>query len=66
VLDQLYLIGHQSIILTTNSEIDPEGALFEEVGDRLARVYTLHPHGKPERADYSVRITDDYFGHSCQ
>jgi DNA sulfur modification protein DndD len=66
VLDQLYLSGHQSIILTTNSEIDPEGGLFEEIGSRLARVYTLHPHGKPESADYAVRITDDYFGHSCQ
>ncbi len=63
VLDQLYLSGHQSIILTTNSEVDPEGSLFERVRDRLARVYTLHPHGKPESSDYEVRITNDYFGH---
>jgi len=63
VLDQLYLSGHQSIILTTNSEVDPEGPLFERVRDRLARVYTLHPHGKPESTDYEVRITNDYFGH---
>lgn len=63
VLDQLYLNGHQSIILTTNSEIDPEGPLFKSIGDRLARVYTLHPHGKPEGTDYEVRITNDYFGH---
>lgn len=63
VLDQLYLSGHQSIILTTNSEVDPEGPLFKSIGDRLARVYTLHPHGKPESADYAVRITNDYFGH---
>jgi DNA sulfur modification protein DndD len=63
VLDQLYLCGHQSIILTTNSEIDPEGPLFERIADRLARVYTLHPHGEPEDMDYQVRITNDYFGH---
>ena len=63
VLDQLYLSGHQSIILATNSEIDPEGSLFEGISDRLARVYTLHPHGKAESPDYEVRITNDYFGH---
>ena len=62
-LDRLYLSGHQSIILTTNSEIDPEGPLFERISSRLARVYTLHPHGKPEGTDYEVRITNDYFGH---
>jgi len=62
-LDQLYLSGHQSIILTTNSEVDPEGPLFERIGGRLARVYTLHPHGKPDSTDYEVRITNDYFGH---
>ncbi|MGH9327535.1 MAG: AAA family ATPase [Terriglobia bacterium] len=63
VLDQLYLTGHQSVILTTNSEVDPEGLLFKRISDRLARVYTLHPHGKPESRDYEVRITNDYFGH---
>jgi len=63
VLDQLYLSGHQSIMLATNSEVDPEGPLFERIGGRLARVYTLHPHGKPESTDYEVRITNDYFGH---
>lgn len=62
-LDQLYLSGHQSIILTTNSEVDPEGPLFERIGGRLARVYTLHPHGKPEGANYEVQVTNDYFGH---
>lgn len=62
-LDLLYLSGHQSIILTTNSEVDPEGSLFKRIGDRLARVYTLHPHGKPESTDYEVRISNDYFGH---
>lgn len=63
VLDQLYLNGHQSVILTTNSEVDPEGPLFERIHDRLARVYTLHSHGKPESMDYQVRVTNDYFGH---
>jgi len=63
VLDQLYLNGHQSVILTTNSEVDPEGPLFERIRDRLARVYTLHPHGRPDGVDYEVRVTSDYFGH---
>jgi len=63
VLDQLYLSGHQSIILPTNSEVDPEGPLFARIADRLARVYTLHPHGNPESTEYEVRITNDYFGH---
>jgi DNA sulfur modification protein DndD len=63
VLDQLYLMGHQSIILCTNAEIDPEGSLFERIRNRLARVYTLNPHGKPNSLDYEVRITGDYFGH---
>jgi DNA sulfur modification protein DndD len=63
-LDRLYLSGHQSIILTTNSEVDPEGELFKRIGSRLARVYTLHPHGKPDSTDYEVRITNDYFGRS--
>ena len=63
VLDQLYLSGHQSIILSTNAEIDPEGPLFERIRARLARVYTLHPHGEPESTTYDVRVTSDYFGH---
>lgn len=62
VLEKLYLSGHQSIILSTNSEIDPDGAVFDEIGGDLARVYTLHPHGDPGSTDYSVRITSDYFG----
>jgi DNA sulfur modification protein DndD len=62
VLDQLYLGGHQSIILPTNSEVDPEGPLFERIADRLARVFTLHPHGEPGSIHYEVRITNDYFG----
>lgn len=63
VLDQLYLSGHQSIILSTNAEIDPEGQLFEQIRERFARVYTLHPHGRPDSPNYEVHITSDYFGH---
>jgi DNA sulfur modification protein DndD len=63
VLDKLYLSGHQSIILPTNSEVDPEGPLFDRIRNCLARVYTLHPHGKPDSTNYEVRITSDYFGH---
>lgn len=62
VLDQLYLTGHQTIILTTNSEIDPEGPLFEEIGEKLARVYTLHPRGREDSVNYEVEVTNDYFG----
>lgn len=62
VLNRLYLQGHQSIILSTNSEIDPDSELFSSITDRLARVYTLHPHGKPGSADYEVRIEANYFG----
>lgn len=62
VLDQLYLTGHQTIILTTNSEIDPDGSLFERVQNKLARVYTLHPHGHEDSVNYEVRVTNDYFG----
>jgi len=62
VLDNLYLRGHQSIILSTNAEVDPQGELFERVRGRLARVFTLHPHGRPETSSYEVRITNDYFG----
>jgi DNA sulfur modification protein DndD len=63
VLDQLYLTGHQTIILTTNSEIDPDGPLFERVQDKLARVYTLHAYGSEDSVNYEVRMTNDYFGH---
>jgi len=62
VLDQLYLTGHQTMILTTNSEIDPDGPLFERIQDKLARVYTLHPHGREDSDNYEVRVTNDYFG----
>jgi DNA sulfur modification protein DndD len=64
VLDDLYLVGHQSIILTTNSEIDPESPLFQRLRKKLARVYTLHPQGEENTLNYQVRVTNDYFGHS--
>jgi len=62
VLDKLYLSGHQSLILSTDSEIDPDGELFRSIRNRVARVYTLHPHGDPDSTDYQVRVSDDYFG----
>lgn len=62
VLDRLYLSGHQSIILATNSEIDHDGPLFESIKDRLARVYTLEPHGNEDSPNYEVKIRDNYFG----
>jgi DNA sulfur modification protein DndD len=64
VLERLYLAGHQSIILTTNAEIDPESDQFDRIKDQLARVYTLHPEGNPASNDYIVRVSDDYFGRS--
>ena len=64
VLEKLYLQGHQSIILATNAEIDPEGEQFRRIQDRLARVYTLNAHGDPDSEDYEVRESADYFGKS--
>ena len=62
VLQRLYLQGHQTILLTTNAEIEPDGALFESIRDRVARAYTLHPDGEAESMDYEVRVSGDYFG----
>lgn len=62
VLDRLYLTGHQTIILTTNSEVDPGGPLFERLRGRFGRMYTLHPHGREDSDNYEVRVTSDYFG----
>ncbi len=62
VLDQLYLTGHQTIILTTNSEIDPDGPLYERIQGKLARVYTLHPHGREDSTNSEVEVSGDYFG----
>jgi DNA sulfur modification protein DndD len=62
VLDQLYLTGHQSVILSTDSEIDADSPAFDAIESRIARVYTLHPHGNPASQDYQVEVTEDYFG----
>ena len=63
VLQRLYLSGHQSIILTTNSEISPNGSLFEEISPKLARVYTLNPRGDQDSQSYHAEISNDYFKH---
>ena len=63
VLERLYLQGHQSIILSTNSEIDPEGPLFGHLRDRFGKAFTLEPCGKPDSNDYEVEVIENkYFG----
>ncbi len=65
VLEKIYLQGHQSIILATNSEIDPEGPLFDLMKDSCARVYTLEPRDQPDSPYYKVCLEKDtYFGQS--
>ncbi len=66
VLNKLYLSadGHQSIVLSTNAEIDPDTELFEKMRRRFGRAYTLVPYGKPDSDDYEVEIQEGYFGHS--
>ncbi|MBC7367886.1 MAG: AAA family ATPase [Undibacterium sp.] len=63
VLSKLYLSddGHQSIVLSTNAEIDPEGELFAKMRYRFGKAYTLIPHGKPDSEDYEVEIQPHYF-----
>lgn len=61
VLERLYLSGHQSIILSTNSEIEPNGTLFERITPKLARVYTLNAVGDPHSNSYEVRVAPEYF-----
>lgn len=63
VLDKLYLSddGHQSVVLSTNAEIDPDGELFAKIRYRFGRAYTLVPYGKPESEDYEVEIEPRYF-----
>jgi DNA sulfur modification protein DndD len=63
VLDKLYLSddGHQSIVLSTDAEIDPDGELFAKVRFRFGRAYTLIPSGKPDSEDYEVEIEEKYF-----
>ncbi len=62
VLDKLYLTGHQTIILTTNSEIDPKGSHFNRIQEKIARAYTLRPLGREGSQNYEVEVTNDYFG----
>jgi DNA sulfur modification protein DndD len=64
VLDKLYLSndGHQSIVLATNAEIDPDGPLFGKVRDQFGRAYTLEPEGREDSEDYEVHIEKNYFG----
>jgi len=62
VLDNVYLGGHQSIILSTNAEIDPDGPLFDKVKKKVARVYTLQPYGESGSLDYRIRVQENYFG----
>jgi DNA sulfur modification protein DndD len=63
VLDKLYLSddGHQSIVLATDAEIDPDGELFAKVRYRFGKAYTLIPHGKPDSEDYGVELEEKYF-----
>ena len=61
VLERLYLSGHQSIILATNSEIEPSSQLFEKISSKLARVYTLNPCGDQTSQTYHVDVSSDYF-----
>lgn len=62
VLNKLYLTGHQSIILSTNSEIDPESDQFKKIANRIGRCYTLIPKGDPESLDFQVHVDEKYFG----
>lgn len=62
VIEKLYLSGHQSAILTTDSEIDPDGTLFEQIRPKIARAYTLYPYGEQDSKDYRVTVKADYFG----
>jgi len=61
VLERLYLKGHQTIIFSTNAEIDPKSELFEQIEQYIARVYTLNAEGDPESHSYRVRVSEDYF-----
>ncbi len=62
VLGELYMTCHQSILLCTNAEIDPDGPLFERIRNKIARAYTLHAHGRADSPDYQVEIRSGYFG----
>lgn len=61
VLEQLYVAGHQSIVLSTNSEIEPNTPLFEGISSKLSKVYTLNPVGDISSKSYHVDVSNDYF-----
>jgi DNA repair exonuclease SbcCD ATPase subunit len=63
VVERLYLQGHQSIILSTDTEMDIDGALFAKVRDRFGVAYTLEASGPVDSPDYEVEIVQGkYFG----
>jgi len=62
VLAKLYMTSHQSIILTTDSEIEPSSPLFDKITHKLAKVYTLNPVGDINSQSYRVSVSTDYFG----
>lgn len=64
VLERIYLSGHQSVLLCTDSEVIPSGDLHALLAPKVARSYTLNPFGDPEAMDYHVHVTADYFGAS--
>jgi DNA sulfur modification protein DndD len=63
VLSKLYLNddGHQSIVLSTDAEIDPDGEIFAKVRYRFGKAYTLVPVGEKGSEDYEVEIQAHYF-----
>ena len=63
VLNKIYLRGHQSVILATDAEMDPDrDSLFQSVKNQLARVYTLETHEDQNNSCYEVRVVNNYFG----
>lgn len=62
VLTKLYMTSHQSIILTTDSEIEPWSELFNKITHKLAKVYTLNPEGDINSQSYKASVSNDYFG----
>jgi len=61
VLERLYLSGHQTIILSTNSEVDINTELFDRIAPMLANIYTLNPVGNTESHTYQVNVEKNYF-----
>ncbi len=61
VLERLYLRWHQTIILSTNSEVDTDTELFKKISPMLANIYTLNPVGNTECHTYQVNVEKKYF-----